>query len=79
MASELIQVRPNGCFLSPQQEYFEPHWYAIYTASNCEQRVATQLDRRSVGRFLPTYQTVSRWKDRTVKLERPLFPGYTSS
>jgi len=26
--------------------------------------------------FLPLYESVRRWKDRQVKLELPLFPGY---
>lgn len=51
-------------------------WYAAYTSANHEKRVAEQLTRRSVEHFLALYQTVRRWKDRRVKLELPLFPGY---
>jgi transcription antitermination factor NusG len=29
-----------------------------------------------VEHFLPLYERVSRWKDRRVRLELPLFPGY---
>jgi transcription antitermination factor NusG len=60
----------------PRIEYFEPHWYAAYTCANHEKRVAQQLDRRSVECFLPLYESVRRWKDRRVRLQLPLFPGY---
>jgi transcription antitermination factor NusG len=52
------------------------HWYAAYTSANRERRVAAELERRSIECFLPLYSSVRRWKDRRVKLERPLFPGY---
>lgn len=57
-------------------EYHEPHWYAAYTSANHEKRVALQLGKRSVEHFLPLYESVRCWKDRRVKLEMPLFPGY---
>jgi transcription antitermination factor NusG len=44
--------------------------------SNHEKRVAEQLARRSIEHFLPIYQTVRQWKDRRVRLDFPLFPGY---
>lgn len=56
--------------------YFEPRWYAAYTSANHERRVATQLGERAVEHFLPQYESVRRWKDRTMKLQLPLFPGY---
>jgi transcription antitermination factor NusG len=31
---------------------------------------------RAVEHFLPLYASVRRWKDRRVRLELPLFPGY---
>ena len=51
-------------------------WYAVYTSANHEKRVAKQLSERSLDQFLPTYTSVRKWKDRRVKLDRPLFPGY---
>jgi len=53
-----------------------PRWFAAYTCSNHEKRVAAELDTRSIERFLPLYRSVRRWKDRRVKLDLPLFPGY---
>ena len=57
-------------------EYFEPHWYAAYTCANHEKGVAQQLERKSVECLLPLYESVRRWKDRRVRLQLPLFPGY---
>jgi transcription antitermination factor NusG len=51
-------------------------WYAAYTNANHEKRVAIQLGQRSVEHFLPIYESVRRWKDRRMKLQLPLFPGY---
>jgi transcription antitermination factor NusG len=56
--------------------YLEPRWYAAYTCANHEKSVRDQLEERSIESFLPVYETVRRWKDRRVKLELPLFPGY---
>jgi transcription antitermination factor NusG len=53
-----------------------PCWYVAYTYPRHERAVADQLERRSVEAFLPTFTQMSQWKDRRVKLELPLFPGY---
>ena len=57
-------------------ESSELAWYAAFTSSNHEKRVAEQLVGRSVEHFLPLYQSARRWKDRRVELQLPLFPGY---
>jgi transcription antitermination factor NusG len=56
--------------------HLEPLWYAVYTCSNHERRIARQLQERDVEYFLPLYETVHRWKDRRMRLQLPLFPGY---
>jgi len=53
-----------------------PRWYAVYTCANHEKRVADQFVGRSVEHFLPQYESVRKWKDRKVRLQLPLFPGY---
>src|SRR5713101_5664552 len=57
-------------------EYSEPRWYAAYTCAQHEKRVAEQFTQRALENFLPQYASVRRWKDRRVRLELPLFPGY---
>jgi transcription antitermination factor NusG len=54
----------------------EPHWYAACTRPRHEKRVAEQLVERAVECFLPQYESVRRWKDRRLRLQLPLFPGY---
>jgi transcription termination/antitermination protein NusG len=56
--------------------YVEPRWYAVWTRARHEKRVAEQLARRRLEHYLPLYETVRRWKDRRVRLQLPLFPGY---
>ena len=57
-------------------EFFEPRWYAAYTCAQHEKRVAEQFTERALESFLPLFESVRRWKDRRVKLQMPLFPGY---
>jgi len=57
-------------------EHIELRWYAVYTCANHEKRVAQQLRERSVEYYLPLYERERSWKDRRVKLQTPLFPGY---
>ncbi len=51
-------------------------WGVLQVVANHEKRVARQLFVRSLEHYLPLYTERSRWTDRTVVLERPLFPGY---
>lgn len=57
-------------------EWMQPRWYAAYTCAQHEKRVREQLEYRSIEAFLPLYETVHRWKDRRVRLNLALFPGY---
>ena len=54
----------------------QSHWYAIYTYPRHEKAVTDALKRKELDVFLPTYICQSQWKDRRVKLVRPLFPSY---
>ncbi len=58
------------------QAFFQPRWYAAYTRANHERRVSDQLVERGVEYFLPQYESLRNWKDRRVRLQMPLFPGY---
>jgi len=59
-----------------EASFFEPLWYAAYTNANHEKRVTQQLEQRSIEHFLPLYESTRCWKDRRVRLQMPLFPGY---
>jgi transcription antitermination factor NusG len=56
--------------------FVEQRWYAAYTCANHEKRVAAELAVRDIEHFLPVFSSVRRWRDRKVRLELPLFPGY---
>jgi transcription antitermination factor NusG len=62
--------------LRPDVAVTQARWYAAYTCANHEKRVAAEMGSRDVEHFLPLYNSLRRWKDRRVKLELPLFPGY---
>lgn len=51
-------------------------WHALQVLTNHEKRVTQHLASRALEHYLPTYPERSHWTDRTVTLERPLFPGY---
>jgi len=54
-----------------------PGWFALYTNSRHEKKVAEHLDQRQIEHFLPLYHSHRKWKDGSrVRLELPLFSGY---
>ena len=58
------------------EESSESSWYALHVRCNQEWAVQKGLNCREIPHFLPSYESVRRWKDRRVKLQLPLFPGY---
>ena len=56
---------------------FSANWFAAYTNSHHEKRVASHFAERQIESFLPLYATRHRWKNRCeMNLELPLFPNY---
>ena len=52
-------------------------WFALYTTSRHEKRVAQHLLERQIEFYLPLYRSERKWRDGSrVTLELPLFPGY---
>jgi transcription antitermination factor NusG len=52
-------------------------WFAVYTSSRHEKKVAEHLGQRDIEHFLPLYSSRRRWKDGSrVTLDLPLFSGY---
>jgi transcription antitermination factor NusG len=71
-----IQAHETATAYRPPAEVLTPHWYVVHTSANHEKRVSEQLLQRGVEYFLPQYESVRRWKDRRMRLQLPLFPGY---
>jgi transcription antitermination factor NusG len=55
---------------------FDSPWRVLHVVANHEKRVAQHLMARSLEHYLPLYSVRSKWTDRVVDLERPLFSGY---
>jgi len=72
----ILQTVETGAHTSLPTENVDPKWYAAYTSANHEKRVAEQLGVRLVEHFVPLYESMRCWKDRKVRLQLPLFPGY---
>lgn len=53
-----------------------PHWFAVYTRSRAEKKVAVALQEKGIMCFLPLYKTLKQWSDRKKKVEEPLIRSY---
>lgn len=51
-------------------------WYALYTKSRAEKKVAEQLEQKNVEVYLPLQKTLKQWSDRKKMVEEPLFRSY---
>jgi transcription antitermination factor NusG len=51
-------------------------WCALYTRHQHEKAVAEMLEAKGLEVFLPLYDSIRRWKDRSKMLSLPLFPCY---
>src|SRR5229473_120397 len=76
MATTAVNATTQVGYSGMDPSFFEPLWYVVYTNANHEKRVAQHLGQRSIEHLLPLYDSVRRWKDRSVHLQMPLFPGY---
>ena len=79
MATDTLQTvtgNDSNSSLLWQADDSLPSWYVAYTSANHEKKAALEINRRGVETFLPVYQSVRRWSDRRVTIEKPLFPGY---
>jgi transcription antitermination factor NusG len=75
--SDLPAATPSSSFGPPVLARApEVHWYAAYTNAQHEKSVVRQLELRAIESYLPLYEKMSRWKDRQVKVQLPLFSGY---
>ena len=51
-------------------------WWVLHTRHQHEKTVAGMLSTKGFEVFLPLYESVRRWKDRSKMLTLPLFPCY---
>jgi transcription termination/antitermination protein NusG len=72
MSSFLVPLFHTSSQVSPENA----RWYAAYTRSRHEKKVAGQLVERDIQFFLPLLRARHRWHDRRKDVELPVFPGY---
>ena len=51
-------------------------WYALYTKSRAEKKVAGLLQEDSIEVYLPLQKTIRQWSDRKKTVYVPLFRSY---
>ena len=51
-------------------------WYAIYTKSRSEKKVATRLQEMGISVYCPTQTVLRQWSDRKKKVTEPVFRSY---
>lgn len=68
------KVRPDPGWLFHAASF--SRWYAVYTRSNFEKRVAKELGLKLIESYLPVVEQLHQWKDRKKMVEVPVFPGY---
>ena len=62
--------------MNGEYEFDSPKWYAVYTKSRHEKRVYQHLAPKLLEVFLPLVKVWSRRRDRRVKYDKPVLPGY---
>lgn len=51
-------------------------WYAVYTKSRFEKKVAEELEKKDIEYYLPLQKSLRQWSDRKKHIEEPLFKSY---
>ena len=51
-------------------------WFAVYTKSRCEKKVAEILTRKKIENYCPLNKVVRQWSDRKKIMLEPLFPYF---
>ena len=52
------------------------NWFALYTRSNFERKVVSNLSEKDIEAYCPTFKTVKQYSDRKKKIEKVLLPNY---
>jgi transcription antitermination factor NusG len=53
-----------------------PIWYVLHTKPRHEKKLSEQLKSMGIENYCPTYIKVSKWSDRTKKIETPLISSH---
>src|SRR5271156_2186486 len=78
MGTQSINVVPDrGQDVVPYNMDEQRRWFAVFTRSHHEKRVAQYYAERSIEHLLPISRVLREWSHyRKVTVEMPLFPNY---
>ncbi len=80
LLSDIGEAAPDQLYRGEYLPYAgnaQPEWFAAYTMSRHEKRIASHCERIGIEQFLPLYTSQRSWKNRTtVDLQMALFPNY---
>lgn len=51
-------------------------WFVAHTRPRCEKKVVEFCDRERLSATLPCFDSVRKYRGKTVTFQKPLFPGY---
>jgi transcriptional antiterminator RfaH len=51
-------------------------WFVSHSRPRCEKKIVEYCARQGYPTTLPCYQTVHKYRGKTVSFRKPLFPGY---
>lgn len=54
----------------------EPAWFVAHTRPRREKKLKDYCDKEQFHSVLPCFQSVHKYRRKTVSFEKPLFPGY---
>ena len=57
-------------------DYDKTPWYVLYTLPRSEKKVNEKLLEKKYISYLPLHCSIREWRNRKIKTEIPLFPGY---
>jgi transcription antitermination factor NusG len=63
------------CSIPPSIQ-IETIWYVAHTRPRCEKKVAQYCSRENLAFTLPLYRNLKKYRGKTVRFEKVLFPGY---
>ncbi len=51
-------------------------WFVAHTRPRCEKKLAQFCDREGIPSTLPCFNSVRKYRGKTLTFKKPLFPGY---
>lgn len=51
-------------------------WFVAHTRPRCEKKLKAYCEREGIAATLPLIDSIHRYRGKTVKFTKPLFPGY---